>query len=290
MNEQAPFSPHRNFADNLRALCTRHGSIAAVCRELGMNRQQFNKYLAGSTLPNAATLERICSFFRIESESLFHDPAGFRSPAPQGHADAAGLLRSLPPAALGAVAGALGRMQQASLRTGCYHFYSAWPRDASKCVRAALLVHRKDDTTLFTRFTKFRPVGQRQRHYLSGRHDGIVLESDTARFLLSLNRKGFGEVSLVTIGAENALAQDFLSGLALVMAPSGMPQAQRVTLEYRGCASALRRTLAEAGVLPMSDPSVPEDVRQSLTLPPEQPVAHLEPYSLLDSLPAAFRS
>lgn len=289
MNEQAPFSPHRNFADNLRALCTRHGSIAAVCRELGMNRQQFNKYLAGSTLPNAATLEKICSFFAIESESLFHDPAGFRSPAPKGDANPASLLRRLPPAVLGAVAGALGRPQEASLRVGCYHFYSAWPRDPSKCVRDALFIHREDGTLLFTRFTKFRPVGQRQRYFLSGRHDGIVLESDRARFLLALNRKGFGEVSLVTIGAENALAQDFLSGLALVMAPSGMPQALRVTLEYRGCAKVLRRTIAEAGVLPLSDPSIPEEVRQSLTLPPERPLGHLEPYSLLDSLPAAFR-
>lgn len=287
MNEQAPFSPHRNFADNLRALCTRHGSIAAVCRALGMNRQQFNKYLAGSTLPNAATLERICGFFDIESESLFHDPAGFRSPPPRrATQDPAELLRRLP---MGAVAGALSRMHQVSLRTGCYHFYTIWPRDPSKCVRDAVFIYRKGETTLFTRFTKFRPVGQRQRYFLSGRHDGIVLESDTGRFLLALNRKGFGEVSLVSIGAENALTQDFLSGLGLTVAPSGQPQALRVTLEYRGCASALKRTIAEAGMLALSDPSIPEDVRLSLTLPPERPISHLEPYSLLDSLPAAFR-
>lgn len=285
VNEHAPFSPHRNFADNLRALCTRHGSIAAVCRALGMNRQQFNKYLSGSTLPNAATLEKICTFFHIESESLFHDPAGFRRPAPrldEQPASIAGVLHL-------AAAGALARMQPATLRSGCYHFYTPWPRDPTKCVRAAVLVQRKSGVAQFTRFTKFRPVGQRQRYYLSGRHDGIVLESEKARFLLSLNRKGFGEVSLVSIGSENGLTQDFLSGLALVMAPSGTPQALRATLQYCGSAAALRQTIAQAGVLPLSDPSIPEEVRQSLSIPPQLPLAHLEPYSLLDSLPAAFR-
>ena len=159
MNEHAPFSPHRNFADNLRALCTRHGSIAAVCRALGMNRQQFNKYLSGSTLPNVATLEKICGFFRIESESLFHDPAGFRQ--------AEGGSGARQPAAAwpGLRGHAFAAMQHTTLRSGCYHFYSLWPRDAAKCLREALLVQKKGGATVFTRFTKYRAVGQRQHYY-----------------------------------------------------------------------------------------------------------------------------
>ena len=286
MNEQAPFSPHRNFADNLRALCIRHGSIAAVCRALNMNRQQFNKYLAGSTLPNAATLERICGFFQIESEALFHDPAAFRAPS-HGRAQADGLLRGFP---IAAAAAALDSMRQTSLRAGCYHFYSIWPRDTAKCQRDALIVHRRNDTTLFTRFTRLRPVGQRPRYCLTGRHDGMVLEAATARYLVALNRKGFGELSLVTIPAENGLSQDFLSGLGLLTAPSGTPQALRVTLQYCGGMEKVRRTIADACLLPLGDPSVPEEVRQSLTLPAERAIAHLEPYSLLDSLPGAFRT
>lgn len=284
VNENAPFSPHRNFADNLRALCTRHGSIAAVCRALGMNRQQFNKYLSGSTLPNVATLEKICGFFRIESESLFHDPAGFLQPK------AAPSLGGLPLHGLGFAATAIAGLQPTTLRAGCYHVYSLWPRDEGKCLREALIIQKKAGATLFTRFTKYRAVGQRKSYFLSGRHDGVVLESDKARFLLSLGRKGCGEVSLVSIGAENALSQGLLNGLALVMAPSGTPQAVRATLQFRGGAELLRQTIREAGILPLSDPSIPEEVRLSLTLPRQAPVAHLEAFSLLDGLPAAFAS
>ena len=273
MSKPAPFSPHRQFADNLRALCTQHGSIAAVCRALGMNRQQFNKYLAGSTLPNGPTLQKICSFFAVEPAALFHGQDGQNATLPA------------PFTALGAFSGAVGKMRQSTLRPGCYHFYYPWERDAGKCVRAALFVYRKDGSTLFSRFTKLRMLGRRQRYYLSGRHDGVVLDGDGGKFLLALNRKGHGELSMVTLGAENALNRDFMSGLALVMDSAGSPLALRATLEYRGGSSLLRRTIAESGILSLSDPGIPEEVRQSLSAVARNGAHVLSPYSLLDGLP-----
>jgi len=237
VNQNAPFSPHRNFADNLR-------------------------------------------FFRIESESLFQDPAGFLKPKAE-----ASPLAGLPLPGLGLAASAFAAMQPATLRPGCYHVYSLWPRDASRCLREALLIRNTGGATLFTRFTKYRNIGQRQHYYLSGRHDGVVLEQEKARYLLSLNRKGCGEVSLISLGAENALAQGFLSGLALGMSPAGTPQALRTTLQFRGCEDRLRQTIREAGVLALADASIPDDVRQSLTLPAQRVVAHLAAFSLLDGLP-----
>lgn len=288
MNSMAPFSPHRHFADNLRALCTRHGSIAAVCRALEMNRQQFNKYLAGSTLPNAATLEKICAFFAVEPQSLFRDPLSSpaRAEAPAMEADA---FAALPCGTLKIASDAFTRMRASSLRPGCYYFYFPWVRDPAKCVRAALYVYRRGGLTLFTRFTKFRSPSQRQRYYLRGRHDGVVLESDKAKFLLAMNRKGYGEMSLVSLGVESALSQDFMSGLGLVMEASGAPLALRATLEYRGSAAILRRTIAEACVLPLTDPSIPEEVRQSMSAAPQGGAATLDPFSLFDSLPPLKR-
>lgn len=266
------FSPHRNFADNLRSLCARHGSIAAVCAAMGMNRQQFNKYLAGSTLPNAPALEKICAFFDVPAESLFQASPGI-------------VAAQLP----GAAAAALDRLRQSTVRPGCYHFYTPWPREPQKCVRSALFVYTRDGLTLFSRFTKFRQPGLRQRYFLSGRHDGVVLESDKAKYLLATSRKGHGEASLVSIGAESALSPDFLSGIALVMDPSGRPLSVRATLEYRGSSSMLRRTISEACVLPLSDPSIPEEVRQSVSTPAQGAEPYLAPFSLLDSLPQVLR-
>jgi transcriptional regulator with XRE-family HTH domain len=273
MTERQAFSPHRQFADNLRALCARHGSIAAVCAAIGMNRQQFNKYLAGSTLPNAPALERICSFFRI-------DPAKLFQPEPTAPVT--------PPAEAWASLN-LDAMRLTTLRPGCYHLYMPWRREASKCLRAALIVYRKDGLTLFARYNKYRVPGLRQRYFVWGRQDGIVLEQGKLRYLAATQHKGAGGMSLVSFGVEGTLNDDFISGLALEMDPSGSPVAVRATLEYRGDASLLRRTISEACILPLSDPSIAEEVRQSVSGPAPGRVPYLEAFSLLDNLPQQSR-
>ena len=63
----------------------------------------------------------------------------------------------------------------------------------------------------------------------------------------------------------------------------------QATLHYRGGTDVLRRTIGEAGVLPLANTAIPDEVRQSLTVPRQACVAHLEAFSLLDGLPAARR-
>lgn len=45
--------------NNLRRFSVEHGSISAVCRSARVNRQQFNKYLAGENVPSVQTLLRL---------------------------------------------------------------------------------------------------------------------------------------------------------------------------------------------------------------------------------------
>ncbi len=39
-----------------------------------INRQQFSKYLAGTSLPSAAVLRKICSALNVSEKSLFLEP------------------------------------------------------------------------------------------------------------------------------------------------------------------------------------------------------------------------
>lgn len=68
---------HSNFAQNLRWLCAEAGPIAQTCRGLGINRQQFNRYLSGSGLPAAHILRRIARYFALSEEDLFAPHAEF---------------------------------------------------------------------------------------------------------------------------------------------------------------------------------------------------------------------
>lgn len=60
-----------HFTDTLRELCTAAGSVNKVCRDLGINRQQFSKYLAGSNLPSAYMIQRLIIYFNVDPGVFF---------------------------------------------------------------------------------------------------------------------------------------------------------------------------------------------------------------------------
>lgn len=55
---------------NLKLLCKDEPSISHVCREMGVNRTQFNRYLFGETLPRADVLARICKYFDVDESII----------------------------------------------------------------------------------------------------------------------------------------------------------------------------------------------------------------------------
>ena len=64
---------YENVPNNLAFLASLFPSIADVCRRIGMNRQQFNKYLNGTAFPSRRTMRRLCDFFGVtEAEILLH--------------------------------------------------------------------------------------------------------------------------------------------------------------------------------------------------------------------------
>ncbi len=67
-----------DFAKNLRLLCKSHHSIAQVCRDIGINRQQFNRYLNAGGMPSAHNLYRIARQFSISEEELIQPHDIFR--------------------------------------------------------------------------------------------------------------------------------------------------------------------------------------------------------------------
>ncbi|MEX0760125.1 MAG: helix-turn-helix transcriptional regulator [Tistlia sp.] len=65
------------FPANLGQLCSYHPSIAEACRKLGFNRQQFNKYLGGTSRPSRHNMRRICDFFGVTESEMLLEPERF---------------------------------------------------------------------------------------------------------------------------------------------------------------------------------------------------------------------
>lgn len=58
------------FLNNLKFLCAEKPSVAAVCRDIGINHQQFSKYLSGRSRPSAHNLRRIARYFGVSDDDL----------------------------------------------------------------------------------------------------------------------------------------------------------------------------------------------------------------------------
>ena len=59
-----------NFRRNVRKHCSAPGSIARICRKAGINRQQFNKYLNGHSLPSLLTAQTIANALGVRIGDL----------------------------------------------------------------------------------------------------------------------------------------------------------------------------------------------------------------------------
>ena len=127
-------SLRENLSINLRALCREHGSVAAICREMGVNRQQFDRYLTMDALPNKATTERICRYFGIDEAELYRDPASATiSPARPRAAGKAGNRL-----AEGPIAARIFSTPRPAIEPGFYQTFFSIPGTSR---RAALLDH-----------------------------------------------------------------------------------------------------------------------------------------------------
>ncbi|MEP3634686.1 helix-turn-helix domain-containing protein [Shimia thalassica] len=73
-NEQSglisPSELRKMFGANLRILADTYPSVSQLCRELGINRTQFNRYLSGESFPRPDVLHRICTFFEVDARIL----------------------------------------------------------------------------------------------------------------------------------------------------------------------------------------------------------------------------
>lgn len=69
-NRRSPAELRSMFGANLRYLAQRFTSISELSRQLGINRTQFNRYLAGESFPRPDVLARICEFFEVDARVL----------------------------------------------------------------------------------------------------------------------------------------------------------------------------------------------------------------------------
>ncbi len=67
---RSPAELRSMFGANLRQLASGYRSVSELCRQLGINRTQFNRYLSGESFPRPDVLDRMCRFFDVDARIL----------------------------------------------------------------------------------------------------------------------------------------------------------------------------------------------------------------------------
>lgn len=131
------------FGANLRQLSQRSPSISALCRDLGINRTQFNRYLAGESFPRPDVLHKICAHFDVDARILLEPVASI------ARTDGS-IMRN--PAIADYLGGTTRPVPEESLPSGFYRFARRSFADEAKFVRGLIYVFRSRGGTFLKGF------------------------------------------------------------------------------------------------------------------------------------------
>lgn len=251
---------YRTFAENLRTECQRFQSIAFVCRGIGINRQQFNKYLSGKSLPNQRTLSRICTFLQVDDECLF---ASKKSVQRFG-TEQSRLMAALQPL----TTCDRGPLLDVNTHMPDGYYVAYFPNQTSNDVltRSAVKLTTRSGSSSFIRHTFLREPRQAEKSpiYGRGKHSGVVLATTTSVVFIGRNVMSPYNFSMMTLNCHSVAGSNVYLGLANVF---GLTHefVCRTCMEWIGTsADDARRALNSAYLIAKDDPALNATVAQIL--------------------------
>jgi transcriptional regulator with XRE-family HTH domain len=136
MTNPSPSELRNMLGANLRELAKSTNSISALCREIGINRTQFNRYLSGESFPRPDVLFRICRYFDVDARIIL-EPLADIGPSERSllaHPDVEDFLSA-----------GVQALTEAQLPSGFYQFVRKSFLNDETFVRGLIYVYRKDD-------------------------------------------------------------------------------------------------------------------------------------------------
>ena len=237
------------FSDNLRLLCSYKKSISKVCRELNINRQQFNKYLSGTTTPSENNLRKICDYFGVETHEILMPQDEF-----------AQLIRVRPSRNLNESVNlskidCLGHLidlagDNLSKYEGAYFIYYHSTSYPNKLLKGYGTLYKEEGKHYFKWIERLSLRGSTGRDGFIYKIKGLVLGLGNRIFISGYEQVLKNEmIHLILFSTyKNRVSQ--LSGLMLGVsgADSREPVCQRVILSYLGKHADHRKALSQCGI------------------------------------------
>ncbi|MGF0538639.1 helix-turn-helix domain-containing protein [Agrobacterium sp. ES01] len=245
-----------HFVENLKAACATQRSISHICREIGLNRQQFNRYTSGETRPSAHNLARIASFFDLSAADFSLAPAAFanRLHKPErGGSEGSDLFKGFP--------GDLAALRRHAGYYQTYHLSPSWPDmvvcSCSRLYEAGGLMH-------VTSIERIRDADNSIEQH--SKYAGLASFSRNRIFIYERARGRSAMLSQTILLPFELHQKVYLRGTTMGVSwrKENLPYASRMIWRHVGAEPDLRQLLSRCGVVPFSSRQLPPTVRSYL--------------------------
>lgn len=255
---------HQDLAQNLRLLCSYYKSIAEVCRRLGINRPQFNRYLGGQHKPSANTLRRICEFFGVDEQEILLPHGQF-----QRVVDVRPKIKARPAEEEDILRAHLDRLDHEA-RTdvdhylGYYYEYYQSMSAPGKVLRNLVCLERQGDRVVFQRTERMRATANEPPCH--NRYQGIAYLLTDRLFLVDYETLNRHEITQTILFPSFRNRVSRLTGLKIGVSDNSerMPCCARVLYEYLGQSVMVRKALANCGLYDLESDQIERSIREAV--------------------------
>lgn len=251
----------RSFAENLRLACSYERSVSDLCRQLDINRSQFNRYMRAAARPSPNILNRLCDHFGVEATEFHLPPAQFariialkrRTTKPRPpFADTVDRLR----------ANSLPAMRSYA---GYYHVYYYSMSTPGMILRGLLHMFTHDNDLFYRRIERF-PHSDAAGGTYKCRYTGAALFLEDRIFLIDTESLTGNEVTQTILFPSRRNRITRLTGLIMGVSSNNQRRiaCSRVLFEWLGADIAIRPALKRCGLFSPDTAEIAPSIRDAI--------------------------
>lgn len=245
-----------NLSYNLKLMCDQYASIAHVCREIEINRQQFNRYLNGETRPSAHSLRRIAGFFAIPATDLDLEPQVF------ARRHSTGRNHTLPEMGLSSN----DAIAKADRYCGWYHTYYRCTGYHKAIIRGFVKIYQDGDVTrskVLDRYYWRHCPRSKTTPIVYYKMNGVVTQTGGFLYLLDSHKGLNANYTMTCLYSSYSDHIDMLNGVMIGVSNylDRRPFASNIAYVAVDRAMSLRDAVRQCGIYPEDAKEIPKVIR-----------------------------
>ncbi|WP_417263484.1 helix-turn-helix domain-containing protein [Celeribacter sp.] len=255
----------QNLPRNLRLLLGKYNSLAEGAHHIGINRQQLNKYLNGSSFPSAHTLGRIAKTLNVELDMLFADPDKFDRASSERLDLSTPVEASMNATYKRAMERTVRENQALAAYCGDYLFYHRTAMSDHKVHTSLIRIYQEKQKTFAKSLMALRRDGQPRTGIRTYKHGSLVFLNSGCLNILRMSNLNDGDtdLGLLIMKLPRLKSEKFLFGHTLTTSlnGSGIIVPSKVVFQ-KVTGNILELYREHCGAWPLESPHLPPCVQE----------------------------